>query len=67
LFFLGFKLKSAVQKIVGITDARNQASIRLLERVGMHKTKSEEAIFRGAPCIEHYFEITKDGFAQSNK
>jgi len=55
---------SPVQKIIGITDARNESSIRLLEGIGMYKTKSEEAIFRDEPCIEHYFEISKDSFTK---
>ena len=39
-------------KVVGIADTRNLASIRLLERVGMHKVETRSARSRGKPCIE---------------
>ncbi len=47
------------KQIIGITDARNLASIKLLERVGMQRSASAEAIFRGAPCIEYTYDIEK--------
>jgi len=48
-----------VTHIVGITDARNLASIRLLERLGMQKLRTDEAIFRGEPCIEHTYILRR--------
>ncbi len=48
-----------VPRIVGIADARNLPSIRLLERVGMHKEGEHEAVFRGEPCIEYTFAIAR--------
>ena len=50
---------TAVARIVGITDARNLASIRLLERVGMHRTSTGPAEFRGEACIEHVHELRR--------
>jgi [ribosomal protein S5]-alanine N-acetyltransferase len=44
-----------VARIVGITDLRNTASIRLLERVGMRPVDSHEAVFKGEPCVELVF------------
>jgi aminoglycoside 6'-N-acetyltransferase len=41
--------------IEGITDTRNTASIRLLERVGFLLDRTEEALFRGLPCREHHY------------
>ena len=40
-----------------ITDARNQPSIRLLERLGFLRTGTEAASFKGAPCREHTYEL----------
>lgn len=50
---------TAVARIVGITDARNFASIRLLERVGMRRASSGPAEFRGGGCIEHVHELSR--------
>lgn len=41
--------------VIGITDARNAASIRLLKRLGMRLAATASAVFRGAPCTEHRF------------
>lgn len=44
--------RTAVQRVLGITDARNDASVKLLERVGMTRIESREVLFKGAPCTE---------------
>jgi RimJ/RimL family protein N-acetyltransferase len=44
-----------VDVIVGITDARNSPSMRLLERVGMTLQSTAEAVFRGETCVEHTY------------
>lgn len=44
--------QTAVRRVVGITDARNTASVRLLERVGMSRIESRETVFNGEPCTE---------------
>ena len=46
-------------QIIGVTDARNLASIKLLERVGMLRSSSAEAIFRGEVCVEHTYIINR--------
>ncbi len=56
-----FECTEATQ-IIGVTDARNLASIKLLERVGMLRTASTEAIFRGETCIEHTYAIERAQF-----
>ena len=56
---------SPVQQIIGITDSRNDASIRLLERLKMEKLESLETEFRGEPCIEHTYAITRTEFQKS--
>ena len=50
---------TSVSHITGITDARNEASIKLLKRLGMEHIKTEEAMFRGEPCQEHYFRLER--------
>jgi RimJ/RimL family protein N-acetyltransferase len=44
--------QTAVRQVVGITDARNIPSVRLLERVGMSRVESRETVFKGEPCTE---------------
>jgi len=48
--------RSPVGEVVCITDARNNASIRLLERAGLRRVATAEAVFRGEPCIEHTYK-----------
>ena len=47
------------RRMVGITDARNAASIRLLERIGMRLIATQEALFRGEACIERVYSIDR--------
>ena len=44
--------QTAVPRVVGITDARNAASVRVLERVGMSRVEARELVFKGEPCVE---------------
>ena len=53
-----FEVTTATQER-GITDARNLPSIRLMERVGMRRVASREAIFRGEPCVEHVHALER--------
>ena len=53
-----FEVTTATQ-VRGITDARNLPSIRLMERVGMRRVASREAIFRGEPCVEHVHALER--------
>lgn len=43
------------QRVLGITDTRNTASVRLLQRVGMKRYATLDTVFRGAPCVEDFF------------
>lgn len=54
--------ESKVERINGITDERNVASISLLKSVGMSKIKSVNTVFRGESCIELVFSISRDYF-----
>ncbi len=52
---------SLAERIVGVTDARNLPSMRLMERVGMRMTATRQAIFRGEACVEHTYTVTRAG------
>jgi len=45
-----------ITKVCGITDARNAASIRLLERAGFSKVSEHDTTFKGEVCTEYVFE-----------
>lgn len=49
-----------VARVIGITDARNLASIRLLQRLGMRCIATQPAVFRGEPCVEQVYAIVRD-------
>jgi [ribosomal protein S5]-alanine N-acetyltransferase len=48
-----------VESVEGVTDARNAASIRLLERVGMRRVRTQQAQFRGEPCTEFVYDLAR--------
>lgn len=50
---------TAVHRVYGITDARNHASIRLLERLGMRRLEEREIEFRGERCVEWVYAIDR--------
>ena len=54
-----------VQRVQAITDTRNTASVRLLQRLGFAHLATLEALFRGEVCQEHHFEFWRPGGAQS--
>lgn len=45
-----------IKTVVAVTDARNEASISTLKRLGFTLRSTNEALFRGLPCTEHTFE-----------
>lgn len=47
-----------ITRVIAIADTRNTASIRLLERLGMTRTATHEALFRGEPCQEAHFSLS---------
>ena len=51
--------RTVVARIVAVTDARNLRSIRLLERVGMRRDATVDAMFRGEPCTEHIYVVER--------
>lgn len=53
-----------VARVVGITDARNSTSVRLLDRVGLRRFATLDAVFRGAACVEHHHVRHRHGQAK---
>jgi [ribosomal protein S5]-alanine N-acetyltransferase len=52
---------TAVVRVLGITDARNHASILVLGRIGMRKLDERSAVFHGEPCVECVYAILRGG------
>ncbi|MBT9457172.1 MAG: GNAT family N-acetyltransferase [Burkholderiaceae bacterium] len=50
---------TAIERVIAITDARNIASLRLLERVNMSHVRTMETLFRGEPCTELLCELRR--------
>jgi len=53
-----FEATSAV-RVLGITDSRNEPSIRLLERVGFRYQEAREVVFRGEACCEKIYALAR--------
>ena len=51
-----------IHRVVGVTDARNIAAIKLLEKLGMLHLQTNKAVFRGLPCEEHLFALHRSQF-----
>jgi RimJ/RimL family protein N-acetyltransferase len=47
--------------VFAVADARNRASVALLERMGMRATTIERVRFKGEWCDEHTYELRRDG------
>jgi [ribosomal protein S5]-alanine N-acetyltransferase len=47
--------QTRVQSIRGVTDARNLASIALLERLGFDRIGEQRTVFRDEPCVEYVY------------
>ena len=48
-----------VSLVLGITDARNTPSVRLLERLGFDCQETRKAVFRGEECMEQVFVLPR--------
>jgi RimJ/RimL family protein N-acetyltransferase len=48
-----------VTAVLAVTDERNVQARRLLLRVGMRNVEIRCAVFRGTPCIEHVWTISR--------
>lgn len=52
---------TAVARVLGITDARNVPSVRLLGRLGFACQEQREVVFKGEPCVEWVYVLLRDG------
>lgn len=50
---------TGAQQVLAITDVRNMASVRLLQRLGLRCTATQAAVFRGEACREHHFALDR--------
>jgi [ribosomal protein S5]-alanine N-acetyltransferase len=53
----GLRAHTGVRRLIAITDTRNTASARLLERLGMTLEAEVAADFRGEPCRERQYAM----------
>jgi RimJ/RimL family protein N-acetyltransferase len=60
-----FKLGS-INKIVVITDSRNESSIRLLKKLEMRLSSSVDVEFKGKWCVEKTFELDRKDWLLSS-
>lgn len=58
---------SGIERVVAVSDARNMASLRLLQRVGMTQVASEDTVFRGEPCTELTFVLSRGAFQSEGR
>ena len=49
-----------VERAIAVADARNRASIGVLERVGMRRLEARAALSRGEPCVELVYALGRD-------
>src|SRR5205085_9750567 len=53
-----------VARVVATTDAQNLASIRVLARLGMQRIEERATKFRGRPCVELTYELSRPSARQ---
>lgn len=51
---------TTAERVLGVTDTRNAASVRLLQRVGLRPFSTLQVVFRGEPCEEQFFVRYRD-------
>lgn len=51
--------RTPAQRVMGVTDARNAPSIRLLQRLGFTRVAVRDTVFRGEPCTEWDFVLAR--------
>ncbi len=57
---------SEADRVYGIADKRNTASIELMKRLGMNFEDEYETVFEGEDCVEIRYAMTKQLFAGSH-
>lgn len=54
-----------VLRVQAVTDSRNHASVRLLQRLGFLHMTTLDTLFRGEVCQEHHFELWRPVVAKN--
>lgn len=54
--------QTRAQRIKAVTDARNLSCIKLLERLGMQKTETQETMYKGEACVEFTYLLRRAMF-----
>jgi RimJ/RimL family protein N-acetyltransferase len=49
-----------IQQVLGITDCRNTASVRLLKRASFQHKETRHAVFRGETCSEEVYVLARN-------
>jgi len=44
--------RSGIERLIAVVDARNEACVRVLQRLGMRQVASTATVFKGEPCTE---------------
>ena len=52
------------RRVLALTDVRNGPSVRLLQRLGLRRFATLDAVFRGLPCREHHFVAHRPGHSE---
>ena len=55
-------VRTSVEKLEAVTDTRNGPSIGLLRRLEFMSVSTAAAMFKGAACEEHTFELTREAW-----
>jgi RimJ/RimL family protein N-acetyltransferase len=58
--------QTEVAEIVAVTDQRNIPAGRLLQRIGMRNMETLHTSFRGEPCVEHRWTISRAAARNQN-
>jgi len=56
---------TTVARVLGITDERNLPSIRLLDRLGFEHIETRHVVFRGEPCTERVYALSRNAAVPS--
>jgi len=51
--------RTAIARVVAMTDARNQACIRLLQRADLRPIGTVNTVLRGEPCVEYIYAAAR--------
>lgn len=59
--------QTGITTVLGITDLRNEPSRALLQRLGLRLASTEEREFRGEPCVEETYRLTRAAWDEARE